>query len=158
MTAARTTGEHLVAALNSTLTLALLETAPPSDFHIGGVHFRDSGLGDFTGFYDWLRDLRGMPVGVRYCPSAEAEPVLSRVALRSYMRRQEACLEIVFQQHSKIDYSRSDDQSFGGNRIFVSEAGDVAVSFEAYFLSEDELRSIREAPVSWGSVITRARG
>ncbi len=154
MSHAGTSGEHLVAALGPRLTLALLETGPPSEFELDGVRFRDSGLGDFTGFYDWLRDREGRPVGVRYCPAVSTAAQMSRVAAVPYVRRDGECLEIRFGDRVPIDYAASDDQSFGGNRLFVSDAGGIALSFETYFLAEEELRAIREAQAHWGTLIT----
>ena len=157
MSRAGTSGEHLVAVLRPRLTLALLETEPPMEFEIDGVRFRDSGLGDFTGFYDWLREPSGRPVGVRYCPNAEAATRIGQAARVPYVRHDGACFEIQFSRESPIDQATSDDQSFGGNRIFLSEAGEVALAFETYFLAEDELRAIREVPAQWGIITTNPR-
>jgi hypothetical protein len=148
-----TSGEHLLLVLHERLTLVLLETFPPREFDIDGVRFQDSGLGDFTGFYDWLRDASGRPTGVRYCPDEAVASRIGSLTMLSYVRQDGPCIEIAFGSQAPIDYSASDDQAFGGNRVFIGAAGEFALSFETYFLGDDELRAIREAPAHWGSLI-----
>jgi len=52
-----------------------------------------------------------------------------------------SCLEIYFPGGGRVEARASDDQSFGSNRIFCSEEGGWAISFDTTGLSATEVLS-----------------
>ena len=57
--------EHLVVAVTAPLRLELRTGRVSGAITVGGRVFYDIGLGDWIGFYDWLRAGNGEIVGVR---------------------------------------------------------------------------------------------
>ena len=46
---------------------------PLTGFVIGSKQYRDANFGQWTGFYDWLRDSKEQVLGVRYWPFEDTE-------------------------------------------------------------------------------------
>lgn len=149
-------GEFLVIVFRPELTLALSEAQPAEGVSIEGVSYRATSTGDFTGFYDWLRDRSGKIIGLRYWPGSEGKLPLHTLNHLPYVRVPPGgtCIEVYFSQKRETDESRSDDQAFGGNSHFLSDSGELAICFETYFLSDSEMTSIREAKARWASLRT----
>lgn len=100
----------------------------------------------------------GAPLGGRvYQPGASAASLFAHVESRPYVRRDGECLEIRFNADVTIDYAASNDQSLGGNRVFTSDGGVLALSFETYFLDDDERGAIQSAQAKCGAITTRPR-
>ena len=102
--------------------------------------YRDTGLGDFTGFYDWLRDPAGGVIGVRYLPFEASHAVCDTVRTFPYVEVATDCssLAIFFSSKRAFDPASSGDQAFGGNRVFAAEDGTYALTFDLDSLDEVE--------------------
>jgi len=102
-------------------------------FEHAGRRFRDAGLGDFTGFYDWLRDAAGGVIGVRYLPFEASQALCDAVAGFPYvdMTADRSSLTVFFSDERAFDPASSGDQSFGRNRVFVASDGAFALTFDA---------------------------
>ena len=128
---------YLLVILGEKLELVSVNDLPLLNFYVGQERFRDLGFGDATGWYDWLVTEDDMPVGVRYIPRGESEELavtlrrLRSVAASNY---DDVAVEIFFDVSRSFDPSRSNDQAMGGNRLYGSEAGRYAVSFEMKWL------------------------
>ena len=102
--------------------------------------YRDTGLGDFTGFYDWLRDPAGGVIGVRYLPFEASRAVCDAVAAFPYVDVTADCssLAVFFSTERAFDPASSGDQAFGGNRVFAAADGTYALTFDAGTLNDAE--------------------
>jgi len=123
---------------------------------IGDRAYRDQGYGDWTGFYDWLRTSPEKIVGVRYWPFHNTRFLVADLSVRQYVLAQQdkACLEVYFSPtDQRIDLMASDDQAFGSNRVFCSQADGWAISFDTTGLSTSELHSIRDSGADWERLV-----
>ena len=134
----------MLVALRSGPAIAFAPECPASSFQMGDREYRDKGFGDWTGFYDWLRSGAESIVGVRYWPFQETRFVVDDLSGYQYVKVPEdkSCLEIYFSADGGVDRRASDDQAFGSNRVFYSEAGGWALSFDTIDLSLRALQSI----------------
>lgn len=134
--------------------LALTDQCPVGRLRIGDRDYVDSGFGDWTGFYDWLRDFNGRIVGVRYWPFEETTFLIDLLCNRGYIvPGEKSYLEIYFTKNRKVDRRKSDDQDFGSNKIFSSEQGTWLMSFDTQGLSVSEMESLRASDAAqWESV------
>lgn len=109
-------------------------------FEHAGRCYRDTGLGDFTGFYDWLRDASGGVIGVRYLPFEASRAVCDAVATFPYIdvTADRSSLAVFFSVERAFDPASSGDQAFGGNRVFVAADGTYALTFDAGALDNAE--------------------
>lgn len=110
-------------------------------FEHAGRCYRDAGLGEFTGFYDWLRDADGGIIGVRYLPFEASRAVCDAVAAFPYVdvTADRLSLAVFFSTEHAFDPASSGDQAFGGNRVFVAANGDYALTFDASTLNDAEM-------------------
>jgi hypothetical protein len=134
----------LLVALLPEIDLRLLAECPGEVYQAGDRLFRDQGFGDWTGFYDWLRDARGEIIGVRYWPFADTQFVTDRVRDLSYARvaADRSFVEIRLRPGDP-DQQGSDDQDFGNNRLLTTSAGELALSFGTGALDATELGQLR---------------
>jgi hypothetical protein len=109
-------------------------------FEHAGRRYRDAGFGDFTGFYDWLRRADGRVIGVRYLPFEASRGVGDAVAALPYVEvsADRSSLTIFFSADRAFEPAASGDQAFGGNRVFVTDDGAYALTFDAGSLDEAE--------------------
>lgn len=112
-------------------------------FEHAGRCYRDAGLGDFTGFYDWLRAVDGGVIGVRYLPFEASRVVCDAVAAFPYVdvTADRSALSIFFSAECAFDPASSADQAFGDNRIFVAADGAYALTFDVGTLDDARPRS-----------------
>jgi len=144
----------------------LTGSCPTGQFRMDGRLYKEAGdYGDWTGFYDWLRQDSGHIVGVRYSPFEQTEFLIKAVEGLTYVVIPEPkrCIEVYFSPGSGsrgVDRSESDDQTFGSNRIFYSgeEKGRYLISFDTRRLSESEMQSIRTSKARWETVSMEANG
>ena len=120
-----------------------------ASFEFKGEHFKDTGRGHHNGFYDYLRDLSGAVVGLRYLPSSDAEDILFKIpktkALKVAMDGTVRVLLIFWGQGQDFDPETSCDQYFGNNFIFQAErSGKLALGFGINALLPSEKISIRQ--------------
>lgn len=107
---------------------------------VGGRQLMNTGAGDVTGFYDWLRDAQGTLVGVRYWPFEGTLHILERVSNREYVRATTLkCVQIFLSGFVEVDESKSKDQAFQYSAMFLSGDGDCALVVGAEDLDERDL-------------------
>ncbi|KRR24102.1 hypothetical protein CQ14_15305 [Bradyrhizobium lablabi] len=99
---------------------------------IAGTTFRDSGTGDWLGFYDWLRASDDAVIGVRQY--VDPGPMVDRILLELsrddvIVDKKARSVEIFFSSGRDYDVLRSSDQDFGDNRLFVGDDGSVLLTF-----------------------------
>ena len=108
------------------------KAAPPQVRFIGqvperliefdGERFFDAGLGDWVGFYDWMRPQARRVIGVQLFPDVN-NVHLARLSLcvgvESHHKGKE--LRIFFGDEREFQPALSGDQDFGGNQLFVGQ-------------------------------------
>lgn len=110
----------------------------PAATSLSELAVTDSGLGEWTGFYDWLRTDVGMLIGVRYWPFEQAEFLLRAVPEEGAIRLdQRGALLIFFSDQRRFAEHLSDDQAFEESRIF-SSAGEYSILFGCSAVSSEE--------------------
>lgn len=144
----------LLTFLRSSLAVAVLPEHPGMSFTQGDQRFTESGHGDLTGFYDWLRDASGTLLGVRYWPLREVDFPRDAVRHLPYVAvsDEDPSIEIYFSTRRDFEPGLSVDQDFGENTVYVSDDGDYAVSFGTHWLEEADLHRIRSYGVDWVTV------
>lgn len=113
--------------------------------------FRELDNGDVTGFYDWLRSGSGNGiVGVRYWPFPPEEigKLLISLSGLDYVTilGNGSGVIVRFGNGRPIDEEQSVDQAFGSNRVYLSEANELAISFGTFSLNPGERAALREIP------------
>src|SRR5437762_12985942 len=102
----------LIVFLRPTLAMAEMTSWPHSKLHVFGQTY-SSIAGDWTGFYDWIRNAERKLLGVRYWPFEATEFVISRASGLSYARVSEGRdVEIFFSDERHIKEEFSKDQDF----------------------------------------------
>jgi len=97
---------------------------------IGEASFKDSGAGDWLGFYDWLRSPQGNVIGVQQWIDEFSTLSLLKEFQGVEYDLVHRVVRIFFGQVREVDEGRSCDQDFGNNRLLIS--GDsVALTFNA---------------------------
>lgn len=141
---------YLAIIFRAQLTLAKLPEAPSDTIWIGETRLIDKGNGDWSGFYDWLRDSAGQIVGVRFWPFEQARFLCDFLGRFPYVRVEGShrFIEIYFRSDRNIAVGRSDDQAFGGNHIFSAD-GEWAITFDLKTLASSEAASIDALAVNW---------
>jgi hypothetical protein len=121
---------------------------------MGNRSYRDQGFGDWTGFYDWLREPSDKVVGVRYLPFDKTRFLVDLLCSLPYVTapKDRSYVEVYFVKNPRPDSMRSDDQAFGSNKVFYSEEGGWLLSFDTTGLSESELNSLQDEDVCWEQV------
>jgi hypothetical protein len=143
----------LIIFLRPRLTLAITDFRPGNGFDADGDHFRDDRRDEWTGFYDWLRDPEGQLVGIRYCPFEYLESLIEKVESFSYARSVPGrYLEIFFSSLRNLDQSRSGDQAFEYDQVFLSERSEYAIAFGMKSLSTSDVERLRQANADWKTV------
>lgn len=140
----------LLVLFRSTLTLARDVRWPLAGFSIGEEKYYDASFGDWTGFYDWLRDAEGGLLGIRYTPFEQTEFLTRELKDLHYVQADPPRhLEIYFSERREIDPKRSCDQAFLYDAVFRSDKGGYAIGFGMEELSESNLRSLEKAGAEW---------
>ena len=107
--------QFLLVVVTPHLALAFVENLPDGKLTVNGIDYVDLGLGDWTGFYDWLREKSGQVCGVRYTPFPEFNHLLDRFPSDcSYLafpsRGSKSYVEIFFTSSRDYEAEKSDDQ------------------------------------------------
>lgn len=146
-----TSYKSLVVIFHSQVSLALLEKDPDKTLEIGDQVYRDVGLGDFNGFYDWLRDRTKSPIGIRFWPFKEARFIIDKVRPYSYVTvdKDQKSLLIYFALGRKYEPRYSADQDFGNNRILSSAENADAVTFGLGVLTAQEIEALKSLDAFW---------
>ena len=142
--------ECLLVILQPQLALAKIRPWPLAGFICEGKHYRDAGFGEWTEFYDWLRDFESNLLGVRFWLSSETEFLADYAKELPYIQIDPSrYLEIYFSERREIDQSRSCDQDFLYDGIFHSDDGQYAIGFGMGGLNETDLVSLQNAGARW---------
>lgn len=109
---------------------ALLDYFPAYELIIAGERFDSVPVGEWLGFYDWLRAKNGKVIGVRLAPDEGEIPdhILGKL-ISVDARNSRSLIYIFFEYGEEVDPSISDDCDFGGNMIFEGDRGTVAIKF-----------------------------
>ncbi len=102
-----------------------------STIEIDGAIFRDSGAGDWFGFYDWLRTSDDLVIGVRIALFESIDQLLRLTASNMEIDAGRKILSIFFSNRRDYDEKKSDDQDFGDNWVFYGDDGSVLLTFNA---------------------------
>jgi hypothetical protein len=93
--------------------------------------FRDSGLGDWLGFYDWLRTRSGEVIGVRLWVDDANEQIRATAACAGVTAERDFFpLTIYLGEPREFEEELSCDQDFGSNMLLVSPNA-FAMTFNA---------------------------
>jgi len=142
----------LIVALNSNLTLAESPVWPLKSFALSGQLYRDAALGEWTGFYDWLRDSNSVLLGVRYWFNEGTELLVQKANALGYIRVDPSrYIEIYFSDRRDIEPKLSSDQEFLYDPVFRSDEGEYALGFAMEGLGESDLLNIHTARANWGT-------
>lgn len=118
-----------------------------------GKCYRDCGFGEFTEFYDWLRDSDDELLGVRYNLCEDTEFLFDYAQRRDYMLSKEAghwkYLEIYFSEKWDVDPLRSSDQGFVYDPVFRSDDNEIAIAFDMGWLGKSERQSLERRTSIW---------
>jgi hypothetical protein len=97
---------------------------------LDGTIFRDSGAGDWLGFYDWLRASDNSVIGVRQFINPEIHQFpLDLTRDDVTIDKKQRSVEIFFSNRRDYEQHKSDDQDFGDNRLFLAEDGSILLTF-----------------------------
>jgi hypothetical protein len=122
-------------------------------FAVGSKQYRDANFGNWTGFYDWLRDSDANLLGVRYWLREDTEFLVGLTKGLSYVEAVPSRhIEVYFSDRRGVDQGRSSDQAFLYDAIFRSDDGEYAVGFGMEELSEANLRSLQDTVTQWTEV------
>ena len=99
-----------------------LPNVPEREIELNGLRFEDSGLGDWLGFYDWLRTTSGNVIGVRlwldeWNSHVDALGMCMNVSVPDGKKQ----VLVHFGAERDFEPAASDDQDFGANRLFIGE-------------------------------------
>ena len=93
--------------------------------------FRDAGLGDWLGFYDWLRTKSGEVIGVRLWIDEPSEQVRTLSRCAGVVTGELGSPLVIHLSNARdVEDHLSDDQDFGSNMLLLS-ADRFALTFNA---------------------------
>jgi hypothetical protein len=134
----------LLVILGEGVTLKVAERLPASTVQIGEDQFHSPAASEWIGFYDWLRTADDELIGVRQWIDEEFSQVCEGlVRFDSVYMPTSNYAEIYFDSRRAFDAENSDSQSFGGNRIYVSQRSNYMLTFALHWL-EDRDRAYLE--------------
>ncbi len=110
--------KYLLVELSEPPRFWLADEIPDSRFLLGGIEYKDSGSGDFIGFYDYLRNSADEILGVRFFPFEDENFAEQEINLFASKDR-------------AIDENKSDDQQFGDNKLYKSRNDSLLLTFLA---------------------------
>ena len=99
-----------------------LAEEPEEEMDLDGQKFKDSGLGDWQGFYDWLRTSSGKVIGVQQWLDEPHVHVGALARCRNVvLPSHQASLLIFFENERAFNTELSNDQDFGSNRLLLGQ-------------------------------------
>jgi hypothetical protein len=142
----------LLVMFGEKVTLARNVTWPLKGFVVGERHYYDATFGEWTGFYDWLRDGCENVLGVRYTPFEQTEFLTQELKELSYAKADPPRhIEIYFSERREFDEKLSCDQEFLYDAIFRSDDGKYAIGFGMEKLTESNLRGLERIGAKWAA-------
>jgi hypothetical protein len=143
-------GECLLVIFRPTLALAKNIRWPLKGFTIVDKQYSEINMGDWTGFYDWLRDSESNLLGIRYSPFKDCEFLIEHARELSYVTPDfPRNMEVYFFKQRSVEPQLSHDQDFAYDAIFRSQDGEYAMAFGIDELSESDLRRLNKAEAEW---------
>ena len=141
----------LLLVLAERLHIALSDKFPHEGFRVEHREYRIVELGEWHGFYDWLRADREEIIGIRYWPFADDPVGTAGMPDRSYIMKdpKNRFLDIFFGLQRSFQEEISEDRDFGPHAAFHTLSGGFALAFDASMLSEKEVDSLRAVSVDW---------
>jgi len=104
-----------------------------NSIEIDGALYVQTKAADWQGFYDWMRTRRGTVVGVRLWLDEDGDKRLLAVQCDGVeIDATRGLVQIWFTRERECDEGQSDDQDFGGNRLFRSFDGSLALTFNPF--------------------------
>jgi hypothetical protein len=141
----------LIVILTSPLGLAWSDADIGAGFTVDSDLFEQVADTDISGFYDRLYSSDGSFVGVQIAPIAWPTLAEQLPELEHVRSMREGCqLQVLFRT-APSDVTVVWDQSFGG-RIYKTFGGTFAVSFDTFFLCDDERETIAASSARWVTV------
>jgi hypothetical protein len=142
--------QYLMVFFRKRLTLCIRDGDPGLAFTVGDTPFRSKIDSDMTGFYDRLRDRDGHLIGFQVQLLLAEEYLPTVLSDYSYVTVTpgSTSIRIFFDDSSKRDVQRIDDQAFGG-RVYESISGSFAISMNTYWLTADDLAAVRRSSADW---------
>ena len=142
----------LIVILGKQAKLARGGAWPIASFVCEGKCYRDTGVGDFTEFYDWLRNSSGEVLGVRYYLCADTEFLMGYAQEKDYMLSKDCgtfkYVEVYFSGQRDADPLLSCDQGFVYDPVFRSDE-EIAIAFDTGWLSDSELQMLERHTSIW---------
>ncbi len=103
-----------------------------TSIEIDGTLYAQTKAADWQGFYDWMRTTGGEVVGVRLWLDEDGDKRLLAIQCDGVeVDATRRLVQIWFTKLRQCDQSQSDDQDFGGNRLFRSFDGSLALTFNS---------------------------
>jgi hypothetical protein len=98
---------------------------------LGGEVFKDSGAGDWLGFYDWLRTKTGKIIGIRLWVDEVSRHLRAAAVCVNVVANTE-CFPFVVYLGDEREFAdeNSCDQDFGSNMLLLS-SGKFALTFNS---------------------------
>jgi hypothetical protein len=108
--------------------------------------YRDAGLGEWTGFYDWLKAADGSLLGVRYWLNASTEFLATYAAGLAYVIVDPSrSIEVYSSDRRALEPKLSCDQAFLYNAVFRAGDGEYAIAFGAEDLSAADFNILEQS-------------
>jgi hypothetical protein len=141
-------GHCLLVALESRPVVTLAPACPDDSIDLAGQHYQDSGFGDSTGLYDWLRNHVGTVIGVRYWPFEDTQFLCDALAPLPYVAvaPDRSDLDIYFSDDRRFDPERSRDQDIGVSKVLSAGGAAWALAFDTAALGPAELHALQHLP------------
>jgi hypothetical protein len=143
----------LIVILGEQVKLAKGSSWPIVSFTSNGKCYRDCGFGEFTEFYDWLRNCRDEVIGVRLNLCADTEFLFGYAQRKGYMLSKDLgrfkYVEVYFSEKWDVDPLRSCDQGLVYDPVFRADDNETALAFDLGFLSGSDLRLLEGQTSLW---------
>lgn len=115
--------------LGTVLRLGCHRCELPEQVWVGNQEYRSITTTALNGFYDWLRDANSKTIGIRISPDEQEETVLKHCGKLSYAHvRDSHSVELYVGENRLFVEELSDDQDFGGNRIYANASGGILIT------------------------------
>lgn len=130
--------ECLIAILSRPIVVAFASSVPESEFRLAETAYDNLGLGDWNGFYNYLRLSRDQVVGVEFEPDDNnlLRDLKRLIGHNPQLLWKEAGLIVFFGKKTHFDPNWTSMGHFGWNSIFRSKANVMAITFGLQGLSE----------------------
>jgi hypothetical protein len=136
----------LIAVLTVPVRYLFVEdVSDTGDIYIEGRSCVDSGLGSWSGFYDWLRQPSGRIIGVRtwhLTTHPNTEDFRDHLVSNPAIEWGDGSFTLWFSDQREFDPGISDDQEFGIHRLVTSSDCTWFLTYDVGMMSELELTQI----------------